>query len=459
MKAMKKILAVLLTLTLVAALIPAALAEDTGKITITNAVKGETYTVYKVFDAIGNGTAISYAVRTNHGTAVPTGFEADAAGNVSYTGNATELTADDIAAIADYVTVADIVQTKIAGEDALEFTGIADGYYYITTTTGTVVTINSANHNATVTDKNEGPSIDKEVQEDSDRSWGNTNDADIGQTVCFRTTVTAQPGARNYVVHDKMGAGLTFDSSSVGIDGLTKGTDYTVSTNCTDGCTFEIVFDQDYLDTIDEEDTEIVITYSAVLNEDAEISTNSNDNETKLTWGNAQTTQWIKTQTYTFKFDLVKTDGSNIVLNGAKFELYTAETGGTKIAVIKDGDVYRPIVTGETGEKIEAGQATIVGLDGGTTYYLEETDAPDGYNKLTERKAVQIAKANLTASVETIDQKPTYKDGGVRVINQAGIVLPTTGGIGTTLFYVFGSILVIGAGVLLVTKKRMGAAE
>lgn len=98
-------------------------------------------------------------------------------------------------------------------------------------------------------------------------------------------------------------------------------------------------------------------------------------------------------------------------------------------------------------------------MDADTTYYLEKTVAPTGYNKLTDRTAVNIEKENLIAAVETIENVLTYKEGSVQVINQTGSVLPGTGGMGTTILYVIGGVLVLGAVVLLVTRKRMNSAE
>lgn len=159
-------------------------------------------------------------------------------------------------------------------------------------------------------------------------------------------------------------------------------------------------------------------------------------------------------------FDIIKTDSSMKVLNGAKFELHDAQTAGNKIDLVKVSDgVYRVATATEKGAEgftsavIEAGKATVKGLDAGTTYWLEETEAPAGYNKLAGRVEVKIENTNLTTTMT--GDTWAQGNGGVQITNNSGALLPSTGGMGTTIFYVLGSVLVLGAVVLLVTKKRM----
>ena len=165
------------------------------------------------------------------------------------------------------------------------------------------------------------------------------------------------------------------------------------------------------------------------------------------------------TETYTFMFDIIKTDSSLKVLNGAKFELYDAAVNGNKIALVKESEgVYRVATAAEkradnfTSAVIEAGKVTVKGLDSGT-YYLEEIEAPDGYNMLAGRVAVTITNANLTTNMT--GDVWVEGNGGVQITNNTGAELPSTGGIGTTIFYVVGGILVVGAAVVLTTRKRM----
>lgn len=148
-----------------------------------------------------------------------------------------------------------------------------------------------------------------------------------------------------------------------------------------------------------------------------------------------------------------------MLLDGAKFRIYDAATGGNEIKVVAatpaEGStipVYRVAVDAETGVDIVVtnGQIRVIGLDNGI-YYLEEKEQPAGYNKLTERVKFEIKDSNLNATIEGTK----YKEGGVRVINNTGTVLPETGGFGTTMFILLGGLAVMAAGIFLFINKRM----
>lgn len=113
------------------------------------------------------------------------------------------------------------------------------------------------------------------------------------------------------------------------------------------------------------------------------------------------------------------------------------------------------LAQGFASAQIQVGRATVTGLDGGTTYYLEELQAPNGYNKLAERVPVRLEASNLTTAMEANATAWKDGDGGVQITNVAGAMLPSTGGIGTTVFYIIGGILVAAAIILLIVKKRM----
>ena len=349
-----------------------------------------------------------------------------------------------------------------ATSSTVKFENLTLGYYLVQSDLGVLCSLDTTMPDVTIKEKNSQPTVDKQVQENSNGTWGDTNDANIGDTVNFKTTINVVDGQpKNYVLHDKMSNGLTFDAGSVevkiGDRTLTLGSDYTLITNPKDGCTFEIEFKENVLKPNDV----VIVTYSATLNEKAVIYPEPNTNETKLVYGEGSETTWDETKTFTYQFDLVKTKTDKTVLDGAEFKLYDAKTEGNEIALIDEGNgVYRVATAAEKAAEgfvsatIKAGKVTIKGLDSGT-YYLEETKAPAGYNVLAERVEVKIDHANLTATVEG----DTYVSGGVQVINQTGAELPSTGGIGTTIFYVVGGLLVVAAGVLLVTRKRMSKSE
>ena len=332
---------------------------------------------------------------------------------------------------------------------------------------GTLCSLNTTNPNAVIEEKNDVPTIEKDVQEDSTGAWGEENTAQIGDTIAFKTVITAQPGAEEYILHDEMSDGLTLDPDSIEAEAdgtpLTAGDHFTVVTSgLGDNCDFHVIFDQDYLDTINAE-TIITVTYNAVLNGDAEISADPNTNKTKLNYGEDSRleTTWDETKTYSFYFDIVKTKTDNKLLDGAKFELYDAKEEGSRIPLVKNSDgTYRvatkeeQAVSGFVSAEIEAanGRAAVKGLDADTTYWLEETQAPAGYNVLAERVEVAIADQNLSTTLT--GDTWTDGDGGIHIVNETGALLPTTGGMGTTLFYVGGGALMAGAAVIFAIKKH-----
>lgn len=468
---MKKTLSIVLAAIMIFTLsISAFAAETTGSITVKNVVEGQTYKIYEIFSLESYDTdtgAFSYKTTSDwaeFAKSATTYVTVDDDGYVTWVEGAQ---AADFAKLAlAYAKENSIEPTKTseavaAGQTEVNFSGLELGYYLIDSSLGALCILNTTKPNAEVTEKNDKPVPDKEVEEDSTNEYGKKNDADMFQTVNFRATVTVKKGAENYVLHDKMSAGLTFgEIKKVSVGGVDVDTSkYTISYNTEDGCTFEIAFDNDYIAGLDAE-TEIVVDYTASLNENAVIAGEGNDNELWLDYGDDNESVHDKTKTYTYEFDLIKTDSNNNLLDGAEFKLYDAKTGGNEIKVVYDAekDIYRLAKDGEEGVSIvvKDGKATIVGLDGGTTYYLEETVAPDGYNKLNGRVEVKIEDTNINAQFDN-DTNEYVAGTGIQVVNKTGSELPSTGGIGTTLFTFFGAILVLGAGILLITKKRVCA--
>ena len=479
MKKTKKWISILLTVAMLFTLaVPAAFAAAMegdltgGSITINNPAQGETYNAYQILYLESYDPAAgAYAYKANSEWAEWLANQTDyvtidAQGYVTWVDGAS---AADFAKFAreqiDNKTVAgSIIAT--ADNTPATISGLKLGYYIVDSTMGSLCALDTTNPDVTIEEKNEQPTINKEVQEDSNDSWGYKNDADISQTVNFKTTVHAKPGAQDYVVHDKMSDGLTFGSAisvKVGDTALAEGTDYNVvSTGLTDGCTFHVVFTQKYLNTITT-DTDIAIEYTATLNENAIVGSPGNENETWLDYGDGSHTEHDKTTTYTWELPIYKyTKGENNAqtpLAGAEFVLYKTVDGKNMYAQVVNG---KP--TGWTETKANAatltsgtdGKVRVEGLDA-DTYYLEETKAPAGYNKLSEPVTVVIShtvSADGKTMTNTIEQgEATITQ--VEIENKTGTELPSTGGMGTTLFYALGSVLVIGAGVLLVTRRRM----
>lgn len=510
---MKRIVSILLVILLAMSLSVTVFAEsgtaiaDKGTLTVEGPILGETYTIYQllVLESYDEDLkAYSYTVAPGWEDFFAPA-EKDENGNVTkeagvgaayikiengyatWVGGKSEAEFAKIALkYAEDKNIKDKGSVKMETEgQKIVFTDLQLGYYLMDSSLGALCSLNTTDKSVNIREKNTPPRIEKKVQEDSDKEWGDANTAQIGDTVHYRTTITAQPGAHNYVLHDKMEAGLTLNASSVKVylgaittdeNGNITNTElaaenYTVTTDDRqDKCTFEVAFKQTWLDNISEKDYVLTVVYSAVLNELAEIADSTNDNKTKLSYGDGTETEWDTVQTKTFTLDIVKTDSKKELLKGAEFELYTAKEGGKLIAfVVEENGNYRVATDAEVASAdvettttivVDDGMVTVIGLDAEvpttstkpTSYWLKETKAPAGYNKLEDRVEVVMDKeANMSASLDG----GKYTEGGIQVINQTGSRLPDTGGIGTTLFYVLGGVLILSAVVLLVTKRRM----
>lgn len=475
MKRVKRVLALLAAFALVLAMaVPAWAEENTGSITVEKAKAGETYSIYKIFDVVSYDTSVSpskivYKVTSEWkdffaiGNAGVKYITLDKNDQVSKTSLDASNAADFAKAAIEWANTKKIKATasEVAGENGVRFTDVADGYYLVNTSLGALCSLNNVTgNNALVSEKNSVPSVEKKVKNGS--VYDDSNSAKIGDTVDYQTTITITGNVKNVVLHDKMEKGLTFDNNSVKVkvdNGDVAVSNYTLTTsNLSDGCTFEIEFKDDYIANLPA-GTQIIVTYSASLNENAVIGPTGNKNDTWLKYGNGGSVT-DETKTYSYSFDLVKTDNSNKLLAGAQFELYTNKNCTDKVALVKDGNDYRvasateKATTNFTSAVIvsnDTSKITVNGLKGETSYWLKEIKAPEGYNELEEPYKFIMGADNMSATLNGTQ----WGDGGVHVINNAGTVLPSTGGMGTTVFYVVGGGLMAVAVVLLVTKKRM----
>ncbi len=488
---MKKVFAVLVALTLVLSCAVMAFAAGTGTIKIDNALEGAEYNIYKMFDfePVEGSTQqgrYSYAndlwetfVETGDGSAYLT-FDADAGtivwkGATDENGNADATEVAELAkkavayANANSIPAAKPAQTA-ASDGEIVFTDVELGYYAIDTSLGTICALTNVNEVFEAHEKNAKPDIDKFVKEDSTGNWGKVNDADIDQVVEYKSTITVGVGATNYVMHDTMDAGLTFDESSVKVEvngAVVSDDNYDViypATDDTNGVkhTFDVTFEDDYILSL-AKGTEIVVYYNATLNENANIVTPGNNNKVYLSYGETSTwnTATHETSTYTWKMDISKIDAADgKALEGAKFQLLDKDGNAIKFTAVADAAVPTYIVDKEgTVAEIttnENGKFELVGLDEGI-YTLKETAAPAGYNMLTEDVTITIDseydEENLTATYTINGAAPAT----IEVENNTGSLLPETGGIGTTIFYVVGGLLMVCALVVLVSKKRMAS--
>ncbi len=466
-----------------------ATTTNDGKITINNAAEGETYKVYQmaVLESF-SGTSYSYWLAPDKDEegivkkgwrdfftteAAKTFFSVSNDGYLTTTNNTMQESniKTMVSDAFDYISTHNIEPNDeiVATSSTVVFDNLNLGYYLVETSLGTICSLNTTAKEAVVSDKNSEPTIVKEVQEDSGTAYSHTNDADLFQEIQFRVIVDCKKGASKYVIHDTM-ENMMFNAESLKIyDGspesdesnLVGSENYTLTENvaCGDGtCSFHIAFDQDFCNTMTDA-TDLYVFYTTSLTENAVVGGAGNKNATYLTYGNAQKTTMDETITHTYRFQMVKTDASGIYLDGATFTLWDAAEDGNRIKLVKDtSGIYRIAKDGESETVIEviAGKpVTISGLDGRITYYLQEEAAPQGYNKLTSRQAVAISNANLDITADENPDIYSGSEGGIRVINKTGAVLPETGGMGTTMFILIGSLLVLISGVLLATKLRM----
>ena len=511
-KTIQKLMAALLAVAMVCAMaIPAfatdgdataAAATGTGSITIENAVTNQTYKIYRILNLeyhadtnsyryTANGAWEDFILRENNNFKLDkeTGAVTWINTNPENNGTAIQQIANSAGKYAEYTpnNVQEDGSAKANGI-TLTFSNLPLGWYLVVSDLvdldkGALCSIGTTDPNAVIREKNSKPTIEKEVYEGD--TLGYSNDAGIGDTVKFQTRIHVTDGnPTNYVLHDTMSNGLKFNEKSVTVllmrdpktggsnysGNLTPGTDYELVTSTSDTCTFEIKF----LKPLKPYDY-IQVDYSATVTSDAVIGTTGNDNKAVLTYGNnSTTTESSTTKTYVWemgvrKFANLGGDDINHALADAEFQLYKKDGDTQKYAKFVETSttsVYK--LTGWTNNATEAikvktpanGNITFEGLDAGT-YYLEETKAPVGYNKLTAPITVVIDRGTLpTVASQTISYTVKYGDTTaadhvVRVENKAGVELPSTGGMGTTLFYVIGGGLMVAAIVLLVTKKRM----
>jgi len=425
-----------------------------------------TYKVYRVFDATSNGTNISYKLNANHTTA-PAGFSVDAGGNVKYDGKGTELSESDINAIKGYVTDKDIVATVETNATDKKFTlsNLPYGYYYISTTTGTLVTVDSTNPNVTVQDKNEVPTLDKKITGVTDGKLdddGKKALAQVGTTVNYEATITIGKGAEGYVFHDDMGSGLELVTGSIDVDDNdddvdkpAAGTDYILSTTKSDD-TIYIEFKNEYTGAL-KEGKIITISYDAIVTSDA-LTYNSEDgkNTASLDYGHStgsNSTPTKETKVHNAKLTVTKVEpiegsttefkplaGAGFVLKNADNKFYKKDdsTGKTIVTWVATEAEATELLTTETNNILE-----FTGLPNGT-YTLIEKTIPGGYN--------QAPNEEFTIAGNDYTQLNLEK--AKTVVNNKGIELPSTGGMGTVAFAVVGLIVMAGAAITLIIKKR-----
>lgn len=517
MKGLKKLLtgilagAMAITMALSAGNATEVRAAGDGSITVSNTTQGETYKLYKVFDATYSGTNVAYTYTSKgEGDDFLAALQNETESPFTVVSNGTSYNVVKKESASDKNVIdfikkygptrnedktwtagyyGDAVATDKGNGGSITFRNLDYGYYYITSSLGAIVTIDSALKDVTVIDKNQETTIDKEESVDGGTNWeytgqGTTEDPiptqAVGSVVNYKVsgTITQYVGTKKvtYLLFtDTMSKGLTAtkdvnvkvkkngefidvtSSAEIGYDVQEDKTVTTITVPTVDaGGNFLYASNADY-----------VITYTATINEKAldEVQ----NNKVTLTDNNGSDLGYDETKVVNYHIALTKTDKKGVELAGAKFLLYTSKdikdkstlvpvvlVSGTGDATSKADNVYRVAKSGETGVEMVTGKTGVIivkGLKNGD-YYFEETEAPAGFNMLTERKHVEAegySEQNLIPSINNAHA-------AITVINETGSVLPSTGGIGTTIFYILGGILIV-AGVAYFIVRRKASAE
>lgn len=502
---MKRIFTFLLALMMALVLAAPTFAEETYSITITNTATGHTYEAYQIFAGDLHEKVLSNVVwgsGVNESGKTALGNAAEKAASLA--------TRDDAHAFAKEVAAYLTNPTKsTAGNGVYTISGLTAGYYLVKDQNNTLTNaddfytayIMEVVGNVTAAPKGDKPTLNKQIKHNENGEWGVVGDNQIGDTVEFRI-ITRVPDTTgyttyDYIIHDTMSAGLTSNVKSsadvtikVDDESVLSSDYYSVTAN---GNTFSVAVD--ILKAIKDgqmaHDNNLFTYYTGVLNANAKIyDEGKQDNVAYLEYSNNPNVDSEKGKTpekivydWTFKMGVNKVDEHGNSLTGAAFVL--SEDGKLKVADMKCDDkgaptvttdliglvkvsdgVYRIAVAGDTKVVyvIDAGSAVIKGLDDATDYYLYETKAPAGYNLLKEPVQFEITAsykdegANYESVTVKVDGIPA-SGLSTNIENRSGSTLPSTGGIGTTIFYVVGSVLVIGAAVVLITRKRMGKSD
>lgn len=496
MKHARKLTSLLLALVMVFALAVTVAAEETtgttgtGSITVDNPITGRAYTAYKIFDVVyDEATATghySYTIDSTKNsdwfTTVKKYAETEGSGltltlvegtnTYVVTFDKDEFSAPKFAeALKKALTDGSVTDTGnplSPSGTTVSVTGLTLGYYFVKSSDNDALcNLTTTAPNANIHDKTDVP-FEKKDDKVS---------AEVGETVNYtiKGKVPDHTGFNTYTykITDTMSEGLTFKQDvkvTVGTTDVTKACTITYNVeNNANKFTVSIPVKDSTIGAIGDE---ILVTYSALVNKNAvaQISKNS----ATLTYSNnpstgeETTTTSVEETVYSSKIAIVKveTDNENKKLPDAKFVLYKkapTETDPNAIQYYKkwaDTDTTKAVswvkniaeATEVTTDK--DGAASFEGLADGT-YYLVETKAPAGYNQLDKPVKVEVHDGEHNTPVTSATQLTVT----AKVENKAGTLLPSTGGMGTTIFYVLGAVLVVGAGVLLVTKKRMSQSE
>lgn len=486
MKKFRKLLSLVLAMIMVLAMAaPSFAANGTGSITIKNASKGETYYAYKLFDAtVANGSIAYTGTIPNE---LNTYFEVRA-GYIYLKDGVTDITEEFSQALQSWAVAQgteNAAASDTADGSALVFEDLDYGYYVVTTTQGSAISVDSLNPDATIYDKNltePGEPEDGDVKSsDVDPNKGAAIGDTITYTVEFTTTNYVGEGeaakkVKSYTIHDTLPETFLGNVNVTSI--LIDEESYTVG-----GSVPQFINNEITIPWVEDGNSKynngalIKITYTAVLKSGAVIDGSGNTNTVSISWTTEDEVEHTGDLTdmetvYTYALAIQKVDQDGEPLAGATFSIggiqATEEEKGIYIVTKAGENVTEPTVM----ECDDNGLLIVKGVQLGT-YSVTEVAAPEGYNKLEDSFDATAQKIGETVITTTTyyneDGEETDKESAVttltttneklldiaeKVINKAGATLPSTGGIGTTVFYAAGIVLMAGAVFFVVRRKK-----
>lgn len=486
-KLTKRVIAIMCIFIIVISMATVVEAVDTnGKVTVTNVKPGETYKIFKIltlesfdetkraYSYIRNGDSWDGFINSS---AARNYIDINNDGYVTFKDDQkNEIGARNFGLLAmEYAKKNNIpsIKTAIASDKKVVFENLPLGYYLVETSTGRACSIDTTHPEVEIRDKHASPSVSKLVANGGTISNNKKrNSMNRGDNVFFETIINVKPHVTNYCLHDYMDSYLKYNS--VLKDGiayysneknesqkrktLVKGTDYVATTKTNDDCNFHVTFTdafyKKYQADIDSGKlTQIYIKYLVKLSDDAPIDTPL-VNASYLTYGENSRTEESKTETFTYSIPIFKYTGYNKALAGAKFILSkdSNPTEGNALKFVQSGSNfdYNSKNGNVTLTSYSDGKINIKGIQA-DTYYLKEIEAPKGYNLIKTPIKIVVTSDTDGKGVVKVDNDVVDQ---VNVLNNYGSLLPSTGGMGTTLIYAIGCILVLSSGVVLFLKRR-----
>jgi len=339
---------------------------------------------------------------------------------------------------------------KTTSETTAASGNVDPGYYYITSSLGSKIAMQTLTA-VTINEKNSYTTDDKEIPAED-------VDSEIGKVITYTLTVNVPASANKQIVlTDTMSRGLTYkgvQTQKVDGEDFVGTVSYNSTPDANGATSFTITYTAEQITNLVASGAKtIVVTVNAMVNGDAAIETDI-PNTLDLDYGNVYQAVPDTENTKTYKVTFDKEDSNGNMLSAAEFKL-TKVAANTKdtadgwlgLVAVTPGQLYRLATADDAAADItdtivtDGHTVQINGLDIDLTYYLVETKAPTGYNILTDH--VELTKN--TDSTLFLHQD---------VVNNKGTELPSTGGIGTTIFYILGGLLVVGAAVILVARRK-----